>query len=192
MTELELLKARIEQLLHEKQRVEHDYAQLSSQHQKLREALSERELELKLLIERFFGRKSERFIEDPNQLKLELGDSDQVNDAIDGILQAKEEQDVEVPSHRHRRSRRSGAEMFPPHLERTIVVKDLPEEEKEGLQSIGHDSTQTLVYKPGTLRVIETQYPKYIRPNDVPAGVCLLYTSPSPRDQRGSRMPSSA
>ena len=27
--------------------------------------------------------------------------------------------------------------------------------------------------------------------NDLP-GVCLLYTSPSPRDQRGSRMPSSA
>ena len=25
-----------------------------------------------------------------------------------------------------------------------------------------------------------------------PDGVCLLYTSPSPRDQRGSRMPSSA
>ena len=27
---------------------------------------------------------------------------------------------------------------------------------------------------------------------DVPGGNCLLYTSPSPRDQRGSRMPSSA
>ena len=25
-----------------------------------------------------------------------------------------------------------------------------------------------------------------------PASLCLLYTSPSPRDQRGSRMPSSA
>ena len=25
-----------------------------------------------------------------------------------------------------------------------------------------------------------------------PSGCCLLYTSPSPRDQRGSRMPSSA
>ena len=24
------------------------------------------------------------------------------------------------------------------------------------------------------------------------SGICLLYTSPSPRDQRGSRMPSSA
>ena len=26
----------------------------------------------------------------------------------------------------------------------------------------------------------------------VPNNICLLYTSPSPRDQRGSRMPSSA
>ena len=26
----------------------------------------------------------------------------------------------------------------------------------------------------------------------IAAGACLLYTSPSPRDQRGSRMPSSA
>ena len=29
-------------------------------------------------------------------------------------------------------------------------------------------------------------------PGDSEAQVCLLYTSPSPRDQRGSRMPSSA
>ena len=28
--------------------------------------------------------------------------------------------------------------------------------------------------------------------SDTPADICLLYTSPSPRDQRGSRMPSSA
>ena len=27
---------------------------------------------------------------------------------------------------------------------------------------------------------------------NLPANICLLYTSPSPRDQRGSRMPSSA
>ena len=29
-------------------------------------------------------------------------------------------------------------------------------------------------------------------PGEVRIRVCLLYTSPSPRDQRGSRMPSSA
>lgn len=178
MTELELLKARIEQLLQEKQRVEQDYAHLSEQHQQLRETLSERELELKLLLERFFGRKSERFLEDPNQLKLELGDSDQVDDAIDGIYQAKEELEIEVPAHRRRTSRRSREETFPDHIERTIVVKDLPEEEKAGLRCIGRDSTQTLVFKPGTLRVIETQYPKYIQPNDVTAGVMQ-----APREQ---------
>ena len=39
---------------------------------------------------------------------------------------------------------------------------------------------------------------RYEMGNDTPLGleaksyICLLYTSPSPRDQRGSRMPSSA
>ena len=34
----------------------------------------------------------------------------------------------------------------------------------------------------------------WVRPRELPnvLGPCLLYTSPSPRDQRGSRMPSSA
>ena len=36
----------------------------------------------------------------------------------------------------------------------------------------------------GSIEVAELEGPK--------AGTCLLYTSPSPRDQRGSRMPSSA
>ena len=31
-----------------------------------------------------------------------------------------------------------------------------------------------------------------VAPNGAHVGICLLYTSPSPRDQRGSRMPSSA
>ena len=32
----------------------------------------------------------------------------------------------------------------------------------------------------------------YLVENNYDSYVCLLYTSPSPRDQRGSRMPSSA
>ena len=39
------------------------------------------------------------------------------------------------------------------------------------------------------LKVI-TSYPKYWA--SIRSNTCLLYTSPSPRDQRGSRMPSSA
>ena len=40
---------------------------------------------------------------------------------------------------------------------------------------------------PGARNGTELQLPKATMPGD-----CLLYTSPSPRDQRGSRMPSSA
>ena len=36
------------------------------------------------------------------------------------------------------------------------------------------------------------QEQKICRPKDLLPIACLLYTSPSPRDQRGSRMPSSA
>ena len=43
---------------------------------------------------------------------------------------------------------------------------------------LGHD-THGLALLAGYLKELET-------------GSCLLYTSPSPRDQRGSRMPSSA
>ena len=35
-------------------------------------------------------------------------------------------------------------------------------------------------------------YPKVMNDGEPDSGACLLYTSPSPRDQRGSRMPSSA
>ena len=42
----------------------------------------------------------------------------------------------------------------------------------------------------GTTIIVQNQpQPDYNQPN---YGGCLLYTSPSPRDQRGSRMPSSA
>ena len=42
---------------------------------------------------------------------------------------------------------------------------------------------------------VEKHAPMVLEPGAralVPTGICLLYTSPSPRDQRGSRMPSSA
>ena len=40
------------------------------------------------------------------------------------------------------------------------------------------------------LKQLNKQFAEYVIPNNLPP--CLLYTSPSPRDQRGSRMPSSA
>jgi len=54
------------------------------------------------------------------------------------------------------------------------------------------------LFKSGTAEEVEVPPPKELELKGVEeAGIgtfriCLLYTSPSPRDQRGSRMPSSA
>ena len=48
-----------------------------------------------------------------------------------------------------------------------------------------------LVYKTATATIISKKRVQFIIVQDW-LWVCLLYTSPSPRDQRGSRMPSSA
>jgi len=142
---------------------------LAEENTELRQKLAEQELEYQLLIKRIFGPKSERYLEDPNQLKLDFGDRDQVDDAIEGIRQAKEELEIEVAGHTRRRKKRD--EKLPEHLPREIVTIDLPEEEKEGLTCIGYDSTETLIFEPPKLRVRETRYPKYVDPAQSENGV---------------------
>ena len=61
-------------------------------------------------------------------------------------------------------------------------------------KSLDHD---TLNYAQDHLRILSGLYGLLrpldaIQPYRLEMGTCLLYTSPSPRDQRGSRMPSSA
>ena len=48
------------------------------------------------------------------------------------------------------------------------------------------------VVKPFSVRVLMERVKSLLRRHSRAHGACLLYTSPSPRDQRGSRMPSSA
>ena len=163
MNEIEVLKRRIKQLETDQQRV-------LEENQELRDTLAEKELELKLLMERFFGPKSERFIDDPNQLRLDFGDSDQVDDAIEGIKTATEELETEVEGYR-RRKRKPRCEKLPEHLPREIVTIDLAEDEKEGLTCIGYDSTETLLFSPGKLSVRETRYLKYVAAENPAAGV---------------------
>ena len=71
------------------------------------------------------------------------------------------------------------AEEFVPESERHVVVSD----SAKPLVAAARQRLKALVvYDP---KYVGIEYPN----GDVP---CLLYTSPSPRDQRGSRMPSSA
>ena len=72
-----------------------------------------------------------------------------------------------------------------------LLKFSIQSEDKHSLARVGkietdHSIIETPVFMPvGTHGVV-----KSLSPNELYD--CLLYTSPSPRDQRGSRMPSSA
>ena len=61
------------------------------------------------------------------------------------------------------------------------LMKRRLEKEKDAIALAISGIAKQYDKKPEELKTLETKYHS-----------CLLYTSPSPRDQRGSRMPSSA
>ena len=131
----------------------------------LRQEKERIQAEFALWIQRVFARRSERYINDPNQLKLDLGDDDNAADAAEGLAQAVEESGIEVKSH-VRRPRKRRDESLPEHLERYEVEAEVPEDVKNCPEHgprrlIGHDTTETLEYQRPKLRVRVTKYPKY-------------------------------
>jgi hypothetical protein len=175
MSQLQDLRRQIAQLQEEKrqwqaeqQELHEDKTQLTQENQKLREDLVKKEAELQALFRKLFGRSSERFTDDVDQLKFAFARSDEVDDAIEGIKQAEQENDsCEAKPGKKRRRR----EKLPEHLPREVVVIDLPAEEKAGLVCIGEDVTETLVFQRPQLTVIETHYPKYAKPRDPDQGI---------------------
>lgn len=119
------------------------------------------------LLQQAFRRRSERYIEDPNQLKLDFDDSDDVSDAAEGLKQAVEESEQTIPRHTRRKPRKTRNEEFPKHIPRREVEADVPDEMKNCPQHgprklIGYDATEKLVFKRPELSVLVTKYPKYI------------------------------
>jgi len=138
-------------------------------------------LAYKELLQQAFRRRSERYIDDPNQMKLDFGASDDVADAVEGLSQAVEEAAaVEEPGvvvkEHVRRPRKPRNEKFPEHLERYEVEAELPEAMKDCPEHgrrklIGYDRTETLEFKRPEIRVRVTKYPKYICEGSPECGV---------------------
>jgi len=75
------------------------------------------------LIQQRFRNRSERYLDDPNQLRLDFGDTDEAADAAEGLADAIEDQYQEVPAHR-RKKRRKPDESFPDYIPRCEVFGD--------------------------------------------------------------------
>lgn len=146
---------------------------IDQQHRRIQEL----ELENAELIQRAFRHRSERYINDPNQLQLDLGNTNDAADAAEGLAQAVEESQQQVQAHvRRRRPRRPRGEALPEHLPRYEVEARVPDEVKHCPQHgerklIGYDAVETLEFERPRLRVRVTKYPKYACANQAGCGI---------------------
>ena len=121
---------------------------------------------LKLWKERFAAR-SERYIADPDQLKIDFGDTPESADAADGLHDAVEEADL-IPAHRRRKPREK-SHAFPAHFPRIEEVIDIDESAKtcsqhgpkQLLPESMWDVREKLVMVPPKFEVLVRKYKKY-------------------------------
>jgi transposase len=158
-----------------------EQAQAIRELHQVRQQLSQENEELQLamqkLLLRLRGHRSERVVDDPNQLGLDFGADPAAQDALaDAALEA--EQIVQEYTVRRRRPKpkRPRCEKLPAHLPRYEVLADAAEEQQQcpthgPKQLIGYDVTETLEWERPRLRVRVTKYPKYACPNQPACGV---------------------
>lgn len=145
-------------------------------------ALSQKEIELQLtiqeLLQRAFQKRSERYLEDPNQLKIDFGATPEACAAAEGLADAIADNHAEsdepaeetvIGEHRRRKplKRRTRQEQLPAHLPRYEVTLEAPADVRDcpthgAKKLIGHDRLETLEYEPPKLRVRVTLIPKYV------------------------------
>jgi transposase len=132
----------------------------------------------KLMQERFRNR-SERYIDNPDQLRLDLGDTDEAADAAAGLADAIEDQQQTIPEHQRRKPRKKRDERLPAHLPRYEVIARASDEEKTCpthgertlLPESMWDTTETLEFERPRLTVRVTKYPKYACQNKPECGI---------------------
>jgi transposase len=142
--------------------------ELQQQNEKLEQEKQDLALAYAELLQRAFQRRSERYLEDPNQLQIDFGNSEEAADAAEGLAQAIDEShEIVVPEHtRRRQPRKTRHEKLPEHLPRYEVQADVPDERKtcpeHGQRKlIGYDRTETLEFERPKLKVRVTLFPKY-------------------------------
>jgi len=151
--------------------------ELTDERKKLLDEKAELQLALNKLMQQAWGKRRERYIDHPDQLKFDFGDTDEAADAAEGLAEAIEESEIVIPEQRRKKqSRKPRNEQLPAHLERYEVIADVTEElricpEHGERKLIGYDLVETLEYIPPKLRVRVTKFPKYVCANEPDCGV---------------------
>ncbi len=134
----------------------------------LKQENAEQQLTITELLQQAFGRRSERYLEDPNQLKIDFGDTDEAADAAEGLAEAIEQAETIVAEHKRRKRcrKKSRNEQLPEHLLRYEVKLEVPDNVKHCRRHgervlIGYDRVEGLEFERPKLKVRVTLIPKY-------------------------------
>ena len=134
--------------------------------------VTELELSIEKLMQRLYGQKSERVIDDPQQQKLDFGGDEPAGtdeparDAEAAALEEAQQIVLEYTVRRKLRRKASRNEQLPAHLPRYEVTAPVPESVSHCATHgervvIGFDTTETLEFERPKLLVRVTKYLKY-------------------------------
>ena len=177
---LQQLASRDQQLASRDQQLASRDQQLAAQDDmiaQLQVKLDQKERDFLKLWQERFGARSERYIADPDQLKLDFGNTPESEDAAAGLHLAKREAEITVPAHTRHKKKRD--ESLPAHLPRTEIEHDVPDADKAcsqhgaktRLPDSMSDRREKLVYVPATCHVEVHVYPKYACSNCPECGI---------------------
>jgi transposase len=142
--------------------------------------LAQENEELKLVITRLLlqlrGHRRERFVDDPHQMKLNLGDDAEAKAALADAVAEAQAIVQEYTVRRTIRPQRPRNEKLPDHIPRYEVTLPVPEEvancpEHGPRKQIGEDRMETLEFQRPKLRVRVTLVPKFACEHEPCCGV---------------------
>ncbi|MGM0486696.1 MAG: transposase, partial [Planctomycetota bacterium] len=154
--------------------------------EQLQQERDEYKLAFNKLMERRFRNRSERYIENPDQLRLDFGDTDEAADAAEGLADAVDELEQTIPEHRRRKPRKKRDEGLPAHLPRYETTSEATDQERvcpiHGERTLlpesMWDKTETLEFERPRLKVRVTKYPKYACENAPECGIASPERAP--------------
>ena len=155
---------------------------LHRQNQELEREKQELQLAFAELLQRAFRRRSERYLENPDQLRIDFGNDEAAADAAAGLSEAIDESQAAVATeqtvreHTRRKRLKPRQDRLPEHLPRYEVEASAPDEVKHcplhgERKLIGYDLLETLEFERPKLRVRVTKFPKYACDNQPLCGV---------------------
>lgn len=145
----------------------------------LQQERDEYKLAFDKLMQQRFRNRSERYLENPDQLRMDFGDTPEAADAALGLAEAVEELEQTIPEHQRRRPRKKRDESLPAHLPRYEVTAEATEEQtvcpthgpRTLLPESMWDTTETLEFGRPNLKVRVTKYPKFACENEPECGI---------------------